>query len=105
MTRAWAETVGLAGLGGGDQRRVEAAQRTCVRRWLAVLWKQRETRTESSPPSSTASAASRARPRASERLWCSCPLAELPRITTSVADCEPTFTTRTLIASAKPSPD
>jgi hypothetical protein len=41
----WAEITGLAGLGGEDQRRFEAAQRTCALRWLAVLWKQRDTRT------------------------------------------------------------
>jgi len=39
-------TYGFARLGGGDQRRFEAAQRTCALRWLAVLWKQRDTRTE-----------------------------------------------------------
>ena len=44
--QAWAEIVRLAGLGGGDQRRFEAAQRTCALRWLAVLWKQRDNRTE-----------------------------------------------------------
>jgi hypothetical protein len=43
---AWAEVIGLAGLGDGDQRRHEAAQRTCALRWLAVLWKQRDNRTE-----------------------------------------------------------
>ena len=44
--QAWAETICLAGLGGEDQRRFEAAQRTCALRWLAVLWKQRDNRTE-----------------------------------------------------------
>jgi hypothetical protein len=44
--QAWAEVIGLAGLGDEDQRRFEAARRTCALRWLAVLWKQRETRTE-----------------------------------------------------------
>ena len=44
--QAWAEIVSLAGLGGGDRRRFEAARRTCALRWLAVLWKQRDTRTE-----------------------------------------------------------
>ncbi len=44
--RAWAEIVCLAGLSGGDQRRFEAAQRTCALRWLAVLWKQRDRRAE-----------------------------------------------------------
>jgi aminoglycoside phosphotransferase (APT) family kinase protein len=44
--QAWAEITCLAGLGGGDQRRFEAARRTCALRWLAVLWKQRDTRTE-----------------------------------------------------------
>jgi Ser/Thr protein kinase RdoA (MazF antagonist) len=43
--QAWAEITGLAGLGDADQRRFEAAQRTCALRWLAVLWKQRDTRT------------------------------------------------------------
>jgi hypothetical protein len=43
---AWAEVISLAGIGGGDQRRFEAARRTCALRWLAVLWKQRDTRTE-----------------------------------------------------------
>jgi hypothetical protein len=37
---------GLAGLDSQDQRRFEAAQRTCALRWLAVLWKQRDTRTD-----------------------------------------------------------
>jgi hypothetical protein len=44
--QAWAEVVSLAGLSSGDQRRFQAAQRTCALRWLAVLWKQRENRTE-----------------------------------------------------------
>jgi Ser/Thr protein kinase RdoA (MazF antagonist) len=44
--QAWAEITCLARLGGGDQHRFEAAQRTCALRWLAVLWKQRDTRTE-----------------------------------------------------------
>jgi aminoglycoside phosphotransferase (APT) family kinase protein len=44
--QAWAEVTGLAGLGGEDHRRFEAARRTCALRWLAVLWKQRDTRTE-----------------------------------------------------------
>jgi aminoglycoside phosphotransferase (APT) family kinase protein len=44
--QAWAEVTGLAGLGGEDNRRFEAARRTCALRWLAVLWKQRDTRTE-----------------------------------------------------------
>jgi Ser/Thr protein kinase RdoA (MazF antagonist) len=44
--QAWAEITCMAGLGGGDQRRFEAARRTCTLRWLAVLWKQRDTRTE-----------------------------------------------------------
>ncbi len=44
--QAWAEIVRLAGLGGGDQRRFDAAQRTCALRWFAVLWKQRDNRTE-----------------------------------------------------------
>ena len=35
--QAWTEITGLAGLGGEDQRRFEAAQRTCALRWLAVL--------------------------------------------------------------------
>jgi hypothetical protein len=43
--QAWAEIVSLARLGGHDRRRFEAAQRTCALRWLAVLWKQRDTRT------------------------------------------------------------
>jgi Ser/Thr protein kinase RdoA (MazF antagonist) len=44
--QAWAEILIPAGLDGHDQRRFEAAQRTCALRWLAVLWKQRDTRTE-----------------------------------------------------------
>lgn len=44
--QTWAETLSLAGLSSGDLRRFEAAQRTCALRWLAVLWKQRDTRTE-----------------------------------------------------------
>lgn len=44
--QAWAEIASLAGLGDGDQRRFEAAQRTCALRWLAVLWKQRDNRPE-----------------------------------------------------------
>jgi hypothetical protein len=44
--QAWAEIVSLAGLSGHDRRRFEAARRTCALRWLAVLWKQRDTRTE-----------------------------------------------------------
>jgi hypothetical protein len=44
--QAWNETLSVAGLAGHDQRRFEAAQRTCALRWLAVLWKQRDTRTE-----------------------------------------------------------
>ena len=44
--QAWAEIVCLAGLSRRDQLRFEAAQRTCSLRWLAVLWKQRDTRTE-----------------------------------------------------------
>jgi hypothetical protein len=44
--QAWAEIICPAGLGGPGQRRFEAAQRTCALRWLAVLWKQRATRTE-----------------------------------------------------------
>jgi hypothetical protein len=44
--QAWAEIVCLAGLADGDQRRFEAARRTCALRWLAVLWRQRDTRTE-----------------------------------------------------------
>jgi Phosphotransferase enzyme family len=44
--QAWTEITGLAGLGGEDQRRFEAAQRTCALRWLAVLWKQRDTRAD-----------------------------------------------------------
>lgn len=43
--QAWAEIIGLAELGGTDQRRFEAAQRTSALRWLAVLWKQRDSRT------------------------------------------------------------
>jgi Ser/Thr protein kinase RdoA (MazF antagonist) len=43
--QAWAQIVSLAGLGHADQRRFEAAQRTCALRWLAVLWKQRDSRT------------------------------------------------------------
>lgn len=42
----WAEVFCLAGLGGDDQRRFDAARRTCALRWLAVLWKQRDIRTE-----------------------------------------------------------
>jgi hypothetical protein len=44
--QAWAEALSLAGLAGHDRRRFEAAQRTCALRWLAVLWKQRDSRTE-----------------------------------------------------------
>ncbi len=44
--QAWAEIIGLAGLGSEDQRRFDAAQRTCALRWLAVLWKQRGNRAE-----------------------------------------------------------
>jgi hypothetical protein len=44
--RAWQEIVSLAGLADHDRRRFEAAQRTCALRWLAVLWKQRDARTE-----------------------------------------------------------
>jgi Phosphotransferase enzyme family len=44
--QAWAEIIGLAGPGGRDRRRFEAAQRTCALRWLAVLWKQRDNRAE-----------------------------------------------------------
>jgi Phosphotransferase enzyme family len=44
--QAWAEVTDLAGLGRDDQRRFEAARRTCALRRLAVLWKQRDTRTE-----------------------------------------------------------
>jgi thiamine kinase-like enzyme len=44
--QTWAETVSSAGLREGDHRRFAAAQRTCALRWLAVLWKQREKRTE-----------------------------------------------------------
>jgi hypothetical protein len=44
--QAWAEIVSLAGLADHDRRRFEAAQRTCALRWLAVLWKQRDSRTE-----------------------------------------------------------
>jgi Ser/Thr protein kinase RdoA (MazF antagonist) len=44
--QAWAEIVCLAGLSRRDQLRFDAAQRTCSLRWLAVLWKQRDTRTE-----------------------------------------------------------
>jgi len=40
----WAEITDLAGLADYDRRRFEAAQRTCALRWLAVLWKQRDTR-------------------------------------------------------------
>ena len=43
---AWAEIICLAGLGNEDLRRFGAAQRTCALRWLAVLWKQRDTKTE-----------------------------------------------------------
>jgi Ser/Thr protein kinase RdoA (MazF antagonist) len=43
--QAWAEIVSLAGPDGHDRHRFEAAQRTCALRWLAVLWKQRDTRT------------------------------------------------------------
>ena len=44
--QAWAEVTVLAGLGGEDQRRFDAARRTCALRWLAVLWKQKDTRTD-----------------------------------------------------------
>jgi aminoglycoside phosphotransferase (APT) family kinase protein len=43
----WNEVVDV--LGGGEAaftRRFRAAQRTCALRWLAVLWKQRHTRSE-----------------------------------------------------------
>jgi Ser/Thr protein kinase RdoA (MazF antagonist) len=44
--QAWAEILSLAGLPSHDQCRFEASQRTCALRWLAVLWKQRDARTE-----------------------------------------------------------
>jgi hypothetical protein len=44
--QAWAEITCLAGLGGEDKRRFGAAQQTCTLRWLALLWKQRDTSTE-----------------------------------------------------------
>jgi thiamine kinase-like enzyme len=64
--QAWAEITGLAGLGGQDQRRFEAARRTCALRWLAVLWKQREERTEEFTSQLSRVAASRAPPRPCE---------------------------------------
>jgi Ser/Thr protein kinase RdoA (MazF antagonist) len=70
--QAWAETVSLAGLGAQGQRRFEAAQRTRALRWLAVQCSA-TTGLKSSPASSTASAASRTRPRLSEPVAASCP--------------------------------
>jgi Ser/Thr protein kinase RdoA (MazF antagonist) len=44
--QVWTETVSAIGLQDDDWRRYAAAQRTCALRWLAVLWKQRDTRAD-----------------------------------------------------------
>jgi hypothetical protein len=44
--KAWTGIIGLAGLDRQNRRRFEAAQRACALRWLAVLWKERDTGTD-----------------------------------------------------------